>query len=138
MSRDNFRLSMMDFYQYPLANISEQPVYTREINPFSTDEEGVFGYQEAWSEYRMIPDRVSGFMRPGIELSLSNWNYADDIDTSLQIANGDWLRSNAKEVVSRTTALQDMDLPQFKGQFFFEIKMERPMPVYSVAGLDII
>ena len=138
LSRDNFRMNMMDFYQYPLANITEQPVYTREINPFTPEIDDVFGYQEAWCEYRMIPDRVSGYMRPGVNLSLANWNYADEFDSALRIADGEWLQSNAEEVVSRTTALQDTELPQFKGQFFFNIVMERPMPVYSVAGLDII
>ena len=138
LSRDNFRMSMMDYYQYPLANITEQPVFTREINPFLTTTDGVFGYQEAWAEYRMIPDRVSGYMRPGVDLTLANWNYADEFDGALTIANGDWIQSNARVVVERTTAAQDLDLPQFKGQFFFSIKMERPMPTYSVAGLDII
>lgn len=138
LSRDNFRLNMMDFYQYPLANISEQPVYTRELNPFSNDIEGVWGYQEAWSEYRMIPDRVSGYLRPGVDQSLEYWTYADEFDTSLVVANGDWLQSNAENVVARTIALQDEALPQFKGQFFFNMKVERAMPTYSVAGLDII
>lgn len=138
LSRDNFRMNMFDFYQYPLANISEQPVYTREINPFSSDVDGVWGYQEAWAEYRMIPDRVSGYLRPGIDQTLEYWTYADEFDTSLQVSTGSWLQSNAEEVVSRTIALQDADLPQFKGQFFFNMKVERAMPTYSVAGLDII
>lgn len=142
LGRDNFRLNMMDFYQYPLANISEQPVYTREINPFSADTDGVWGYQEAWSEYRMLPDRVSGYLRPQptarASESLEYWTYADKFDKSLLSANGDWLVSNAEEVVSDTIALQDSDSPQFKGQFFFNLKIERAMPTYSVAGLDII
>lgn len=138
LARDNFRLSMMDFYQYPLANISEQPVYSREINPLSYNDDSVFGYQEAWAEYRYEPDRVSGHMRPGAQLSLANWSYADDYSQYLTTADGDWLKSNTEEVVRRSTAVQDEDLPQFKGQFFFHITKQRPMPTYSVAGLDII
>ena len=52
LSPDNFRLSVLDFYTPPLANISEQPVYTRTINPFSSTPDNAFGYQEAWAEYR--------------------------------------------------------------------------------------
>lgn len=145
ISRDNFRRSALDFYSYPLANISEQPVYTREINPFLPVDklDDVFGYNEAWAEYRMEPDRVSGQMRPQVDKSkqsrsLAYWNYADDVDINLETATGDWLISNTEEVVARSTAVQDEDFPQFKGQFIFHIKKERPMPTYSVAGLDII
>ena len=142
LSRDNFRMSMMDFYQYPLANISEQPVYSREINPFTNAalEGSTFGYQEAWSEYRYEPDRVSAHMRTGIpgEETLSNWNYADDFLSDLAYADGAWLLSNTEDVVERTTAVQDQGLPQFKGQFMFRIKKQLPMPTYSVAGMDII
>lgn len=138
LSRDNFRLNMLDFYTYPLANITEQPVYTREINPFGSPD-GVFGYQEAWAEYRMEPDRVTGHMRSGLGAqSLDFWNYADDFDATLEIADADFLRSNSAEVLSRTTALSETNAPQFKAQMFFTVTKQRPMPTYSVAGLDII
>lgn len=137
MSRDNFRRSFMDFYQYPLANISEQPVYTREINPFAGNTQ-VFGYQEAWAEYRVEPDRVSGLMRPGVDLSLAQWTLADDFDPSLLIADGDFMESNAESVIARGTALTDEYAPQFKGKFTFKITKQRPLPTYSVSGMDII
>lgn len=137
MSRDNFRRTFMDFYQYPLANISEQPVYTREINPFAGNTQ-VFGYQEAWAEYRVEPDRVSGLMRPGVDLSLSQWTLADDFDSSLLIADGDFMESNAESVIARGTAINEEYAPQFKGKFTFKITKQRPLPTYSVSGMDII
>lgn len=137
MSRDNFRLEMMDFYQYPLANISEQPVYTREINPFAGNDQK-FGYQEAWAEYRMEPDRVSGLIRTGVPLSLSYWSYVDDFDSELLIADGAWLESNTDTVIARGTAITDESAPQFKGKFIFKITKERPMPTYSMSGMDIL
>lgn len=138
LARDNFRLNMLDFYQFPLANISEQPVYTREINPFTSEIDDVFGYQEAWAEYRMEPNTVSGHMRDGVEDSLSFWNYADTFDPDLRIADGDWLMSNSEEVLARSTAITDTFAPQFKAKFWFNVVKQRPMPTYSVAGLDII
>ncbi|WGL31079.1 major capsid protein [Dipodfec virus UOA04_Rod_707] len=136
--RDNFRLSFLDFYNPTLANISNQPVYTREINPFSTSSNDVFGYQEAWAEYRYEPDRVSGYMRPGVPSSLAVWNYADDADTSLVISTGDWLKSNSQQVLDRTLATTSAVAPQLKGQFKFTIDKTLPMPTYSVPGMDII
>lgn len=138
LARDNFRLNMLDFYTPPLCNISEQPVYTREINPFAPDPNGAFGYQEAWAEYRYEPDQVSGQMRPGLPESLSIWNYADDVNSSLQIATGDWLKSNSRQVLDRTLAVTSSLSPQLKGQFKFIVDKTLPMPTYSVPGMDII
>lgn len=138
LGRDNFRLSMLDFYQPQLANISEQPVYTKQLNPFVADSAQVFGYQEPFAEYRYIPDRVTGYMRPGISNSLALWNYADDFNSSLTIATGDWIKSNAQVVLDRTLAVTSSVSHQFKGQFNFKVEMIRPMPVYSVPGLDIV
>lgn len=138
LSRDNFRLGQLDFYLPQLANLSEQPVYTREINPFATSTDGVFGYNEAWAEYRYEPDRVSGYMRPGISGSLAVWNYADDFNSGLTFANGDFMKSNSQEVLDRTLAVTSSVAPQLKAQFTFHVTKQRPMPTYSVPGLDII
>lgn len=138
IARDNFRLTSMDYYQYPLANIGEQPVYTREINPFYGDSSQVFGYQEAWAEYRVEFDTVSGYMRSGIDGSLDFWNYADTFDSNLAIADGVWLESNTAEVLARGTADNELGLPQFKAKFDFIITKQRPLPTYSIGGLDII
>lgn len=138
LARDNFRRSMFDFYVPELANISEQPVYTREINPFVDTDDGVFGYQEAWAEYRFDPDRVSGYMRPGVSESLGIWNYADDLDTGLEIADGDFITSNSEEVLNRSLSVTSETAPQFKAQFGFRVTKERPMPTYSVPGLNIV
>lgn len=140
LARDNFRLSALDFYLPQLANISEQPIYTREINPFSPKPNDVFGYQEAWAEYRYEPDQVSGLMRtmPEGSESLSLWNYADNFDASLQIADGNWLKSNSEEVLNRTLAVTSALGPQFKCAFKFIVDKTLPMPTYSVPGMDII
>lgn len=134
---DLFRRSMLDFYQPQLANISEQPVYTRSINPFAADLLGVFGYQEAWAEYRDEPDLVSGLMRPGVTGSLSSWNYADEFDSGLTIADDEFMLSNAQEVVDRTVEIASTtSTHQFYGEFHFVTDKQLPMPVYSVPELE--
>lgn len=138
LTRDNFRRSMLDFFQPQLANLSEQPVYLRELNPFSSTPQNAIGYQEAWSEYRMDPDRVTGYMRSGIDGSLSVWNYADDYDSTFAVVDGNWLKSNSEAVLNRTLAVTSAVAPQIKAQFVFTIDKELPMPTYSVPGLDII
>ena len=138
LPRDLFRMNMMDYYLPQLANISEQPVYTKQINPFYSDSKQVFGYQEAWAEYRQDPDSVTGYMRPGVAESLAIWNYADDFDSMLAICDGDWLKSNSEEVLNRTIAVTSDLSHQFKFACTFNIHKELPMPTYSIPGLDIV
>ncbi len=138
LPRDLFRMNMMDYYLPQLANLSEQPVYTKQINPFYTDPKQVFGYQEAWAEYRQDPDSVTGYMRPGVSESLAIWNYADDFDSALAICDGDWLKSNSEEVLNRTIAVTSELSHQFKFACTFNIHKELPMPTYSIPGLDIV
>lgn len=140
MPKHHFRRGMLDFYYPQLANLSEQPVFTRTINPFVSGNalESVFCYQEAWAEYRYTPDRCHSLMRSGVNGSLNVWNYADDFEENLITMDGDWLLSNTAEVVARSTATAEGEQPQFKGQFVFKITKELPMPVYSVPGMDII
>lgn len=136
--KDNFRRSFLDFYMPPLANISEQPVPTEIINPFqSKGGTNVFGYQEAWAEYRYEPDVVSGLFREGVEQALSSWTYSDEFDMSLVAADGSWLYSNAQAVIDPTLAVESSSQPQFFGEFAFKCDKTLPMPVYSVPGLDI-
>lgn len=138
MARDNFRLSMLDFYQPQLANISEQPLYAYELNPFASQPLNAIAYQEAWAEYRYEPDMVSGYMRPGISESLAVWNYADDFDSGLQVIDDDFIRSNSEEVLNRTVVTTSEIAPQFKCAFKMKVDKELPMPTYSVPGMDII
>lgn len=138
LPRDLFRMNMMDYYLPQLANISEQPVYTKQINPFYSDPKQVFGYQEAWAEYRQDPDSVTGYMRPGVSESLAIWNYADDFDSALAICDGEWLKSNSEVVLNRTIAVTSELSHQFKFACTFNIHKELPMPTYSIPGLDIV
>ena len=83
----------------------EQPVYKSEIywNP-SSNSDSVFGYQEAWAEYRYKPSRVSGEMRPGIANSLATWHLSDYY-TSAPTLSDSWIRED-KSNVDRVLSVQ--------------------------------
>jgi hypothetical protein len=57
------RQDRLDYFLPVLGHISEQPVYTKEIYALADNGTDVFGYQEAWSDYRYKPNRVTGEMR---------------------------------------------------------------------------
>ena len=54
------RKDRLDYYVPQFANLGEQPVKKKEIMLTGTEtDEETFGYQEAWADYRMKPNRVS-------------------------------------------------------------------------------
>lgn len=129
------RKKWVDFYNPFFANLSERGIEVKEIyaQGTSTDEE-VFGYQEAWAEYRYRPNRVTGAMRsnyPGG--SLDAWHLADDYE-SQPFLDDDWILEPTSNV-DRTIAVQSQIAHQFIADFYFKEYMTRPMPVYSIPGL---
>ncbi len=126
------RKSIFDYYWPEFANLGNQAIYNKEIYLQNTSvDDQVFGYQEAWAEYRYLPDIVTGEMRSNYTQSLDIWHWADDYST-LPTLGDEWIEET-KENVERTLAVQDHD--QFFGDFYFNCIMTRPMPLYSVPGL---
>lgn len=137
------RQTRFDFYWPVFANIGEQPIFNREIYATggveNTSEDGdVFGYQEAWADYRYKPSRVSGMFRSDVRegSTLDSWHYADYYN-SLPILGPDWIREDFVNI-NRTLAVHSAgitDPNQFIADFYFDCKTTRPMPLYSVPGL---
>lgn len=130
------RKAVTDFYNPVFANIGNQPILNERIY-FSSNQaqnKEVFGYQEAWSEYRYKPNRVSGAFRSNHPLSLDAWHYSQYFQT-LPKAGADFLKQDS-DVVDRTLAVQEDT--QLLCNFFFDEVATRPMPVYSIPGLDVL
>ena len=126
------RTDRLDYYVPQFANIGEQPVKKKEImlTGKATDEE-TFGYQEAWGDYRMKPNRVSGLMRSNATGTLDFWHYADNYETVPTLSQ-EWM-SEGKQEIARTLIVQNE--PQFFGAIRVANKTTRRMPLYSVPGL---
>lgn len=126
------RSDRLDYYVPQFANIGEQPVKKKEImlTGEATDEE-TFGYQEAWADYRMKPNRVSGKMRSNATGTLDFWHYADNY-TKVPTLSQNWMEEGKTEI-ARTLIVQDE--PQFFGAIRVANKTTRRMPLYSVPGL---
>lgn len=124
------------FYWPVFANLGESPVYDSEIYADATTmaNDSVFGFQEAWSDYRYKPDRCSGEMRPGIANSLASWNLADYYTQKPTLSDG-WIRED-KTNVDRTLAVTSANANQFFADFYFKSIWTRPMPMYSIPGID--
>lgn len=134
LARKFSRKSMFDFYWPTFANLGEQAIMNKEIYAQGTaaDEE-VFGYQEAWAEYRYSPSRVSGAFRSNYAQPLDAWHYADYY-TSQPILGSEWI-DETRANINRTIAVQDELEDQFIGDLLFKSEWTRPMPIYSIPGL---
>lgn len=128
------RKTRFDFYWPVFANIGEQAVKNKEIfaQGTSVDDE-VFGYQEAWSDYRYKPNRVTGEMRSAYAQSLDVWHLADDYD-NLPALSDSWIRED-KNTVDRVLAVKSSVSNQLFADIYIKNRATRPMPLYSIPGL---
>lgn len=120
-----------DFYVPDLAMLGEQAVYNKEIylNDDSNDDL-VFGYQERWSEYRYKQSRVSGEFRSNHANTLEVWHLALDF-ASLPTLNSTFIA----ESPDMARVLASVTNHNILADSWFDCKMARPLPMYSIPGL---
>lgn len=137
LSRMWTRSTRFSYYDPMLANLGEQAVLNQEIYAQGTavDEE-VFGYQEAWADYRYRTNMITGEMRSTYAQTLDAWHYADKY-TALPTLSSDWIKEGT-ENIDRTIAVQSENSRQFICNFYFDQTWTRAMPIYSLPGLNTI
>lgn len=128
------RKTRFDYYWPLLANLGEQPILNREIYAQGTDKDNeVFGYQEAWSEYRYKPDTCTAEMRSTYPQSLDVWHFGDDYSTLPTLSAG-WIQEDMNNI-NRALAVSSSVSNQFFADIYIKNKATRVMPVYSVPGM---
>lgn len=137
LSRMWTRKGRFDFYHPMLANLGEMAVLNKEIYcQGNAQDDEVFGYQEAWADYRYHPNIVTGEMRSTYAQTLDAWHYGDYYE-ELPTLSSSWIQEGP-ENIDRTLAVQSSNSHQFIADFYFDQTWTRPMPIYSVPGLDTI
>lgn len=126
------RKTNLDFYYPVFANLGEQAILKKELylTGTSTDEQA-FGYQEAWAEYRMKPNRISGKFRSNAKGTLDSWHYGDNYKEVPSLSQK-WMKEGDSEI-QRTLAVDNE--PQFIMDTVIDNTSVRPMPMYSIPGL---
>lgn len=137
------RKTRLDFYTPELANIGEQPIKNKELmitylDPAQTawdpENEEIFGYQEAWADYRYKPSIVTGaFRSDNPQGTLDSWTYSDYFETRPYLSAEFIEETDAN--IERTLAVQSDLADQFLLDMYFDMYADRPMPIYSVPGL---
>ena len=128
------RKTRFDYYWPLLANLGEQPILNREIYAQGTEKDGeVFGYQEAWSEYRYKPDICTSEMRSTYPQSLDVWHFGDNYKSLPTLSSG-WIQEDLNNI-NRALAVSSSVSNQFFADIYIKNKATRVMPVYSIPGM---
>lgn len=126
------RKTNLDFYYPVFANLGEQAILKKELYLTGTNtDEQAFGYQEAWAEYRMKPNRISGKFRSNAQGTLDSWHYGDNYTETPSLSQA-WMKEGDSEI-QRTLAVDNE--PQFIMDTIIDNTSVRPMPMYSIPGL---
>ena len=129
------RKTRYDYYFPVFAHLGEQPVYQKEIycTGVPASDDTVFGYQERWGEYRYKPSQITGLFRSTASGTLDAWHLSQRF-TSAPTLNSTFIQDTPP--VDRIVAVGSAaNGKQFLFDAFFDIRMARPMPMYSVPGL---
>lgn len=128
------RKTRYEFYWPALSHLGEQAVLNKELYAQGTAapgiDDGVFGYQERYAEYRYKPSRITGEFRSSFAQSLDIWHLAQDF-SALPVLGPTFIEDNPP--IDRVIAVTDE--PHFLFDSYIQMKCARPMPVYGVPGL---
>lgn len=135
LARHWSRKTTNQFYWPILANIGEEPVFVKEIycTGNSSNDDAVFGYQEAWADYRHKPNRTTSMMRSTYSAPLDTWHLGDEYSSQPSLSSA-WIQED-KTNVDRVLAVTSSVSNQLFGDFYFDVKATRVMPTFSVPGL---
>lgn len=132
------RDTVHSFYWPTYANLGEQAVLRKEIyctgNP--VDDNLVFGYQPRYDEMRYMPSRISGRFRSGVPGTLDPWHLSQNF-TSAPVLGPSFIEENPP--MSRVLAggsLATTNNMEFLCDALFRVRHVRPMPMFSVPGLN--
>lgn len=136
------RKTKFDCYIPQFANLGEMPIvnaqlYAQGSNVTDSDgniiDEQVFGYQEAWYDYRFKPSMISSELRSTYSQSLDYMHYGDEY-SQLPTLSSQWI-DETEANVDRTIAVQSYTSNQFFADFYFDGTYVRPMPIYSIPAM---
>lgn len=128
------RKRRLDYYWPALSHIGEQPILTKYIYADgSSNDDTVFGYQEAWSEMKYERNLNTGAFDPMYAQTLASWHYGDAY-SSAPVLSPEWMNETAgyfDRTIAVTSELED----QIIADIHLDITRTSCQPIYSTPGL---
>lgn len=124
------RRTRYDYYWPSIAGLGEQSILRKEIFVNgSSDDDLVFGYQEAWHSYRTRYSEVTGILKSGGAITLDPWHLAQYFATA-PLLNQTFIEDNPP--MARILAAGALAVNQ---QYLADIMIERvavrPVPTFG-------
>lgn len=120
-------------YDPALQHVGDQPVSTKEIYGPAGDDQ-VFGFQEAWYEYRSDENVVCADMRGGTT-DMDAWSYAEKF-SGVPYLNSDFVAEKGGSII-KTLVGYNASYPGYVYAMHLDFHMEvtSPMQPHSIPGL---
>lgn len=122
-----------DYYEPVFAHIGEVPIMKSELYGLNGISDQVFGYQEAWYEYRYHQNKVSGILASDANERFDIFHYAQDFPSAPVL--GSTFIEQDKASVDRTLMFDSGAVDQFILNAQGVVKATRIMPLFSIPGL---
>lgn len=124
-----------DFYDPCFAHIGNQPIWQSELYAVGKTDlhDNVFGYKEAWSEYKQSFNEVSGDARTAAEHSLDLYHFADLYDNA-PVLGKEFIDETSK-YFGRTLAVSTTVQDPFFVDWCFRDVVTLPIPLNCDPGL---
>lgn len=127
------RSGRFDYYWPVFANLGAQEIKLKEIYAQgNSSDDTIFGYQEAWAEYRYKPSIASGLLNPNVSGSLDYWTLTNKFAGAPTL--GQNFIEQGRDNIQRALVTGSTG-PDFIADFYFQDIAVRPMPMYSIPGL---
>ena len=127
------RQGRFDYYWPVFANLGAQEVKLKEIYAQgNASDDTIFGYQEAWAEYRYKPSIATGLLNPNAANSLDYWTLTNKFGEAPTL--GKVFIEQGRDNIKRALVTGENG-PDFIADFYFQDIAVRPMPMYSIPGL---
>jgi len=125
------RQTRFEFFWPALSHIGEMAVLSKEIYTDGTAaDDDVWGYQEAFAEYRYKPSQITSIFRSAAPSSLDVWHLSQDF-ADRPVLSDAFIQDTPP--IDRVIAVPDE--PHFLLDAYFNYRCARPMPLYGVPGL---
>lgn len=130
------RSGRYDYYLPGLAHLGEQAVLNKEIFAIGDDgtqDNAAFGYQEAWAEYRYLPNIITGELNSLYSTPLDMYHLAQEFG-ALPVLNDEFIVEDPP--IDRVVAVTSQD--PFIVDIYHKLNCTRPLPLFSVPGISSV
>lgn len=131
------RSERLDYYFPQMAHVGNMPIYNYELYATGTSTDNqVYGYKEAWAEYKYQPSRVSGMLSSNYSAPLDSWHLADDYN-SLPVYGKQFLEETST-YLDRCLDVTSTVADQFIADILVTQEITAPMPVHCTPGMHVL